>query len=703
MNNNNPTPNLPNGNAPADPPKRPPPSKAALLARRRRAADPLVARKPPRPVQKRKPVEPLARDKDGIQLLTGLTSGPSVPKANITRNDKALEELERQRAANGGWSAPFPPDATSTGCYPVVTTKRALKEAMHFHIMKLTQPAREDTEYDIDPTNQEQFTRPVSLHRRDARQPPPGRAVKPEEEEDDVIPEDEVEAEKQAQIKAEKEAQKAIDRAQIAPSLKKDGTKPVAKADKPFMIGGIKSSKLDPALQEVRYAEALPWHLEDADGKNVWVGSYVQSLSNTHVAFVVQGSGFTMVPLDKYYSFKSKPPFTTYTVEEAERLMGKPVAPTRWSMRDQNRAEAEEELRKSRAVLGGRPRIKGESATSRARNATERFAREELDLEGDGDFSDDDEAVANEPDFDEDAKEMRDRMRKNHLNANLFGNTDEKDVEKQEALESKEDQARTEHGRHLRKALIKLEGHGDYLDSDDEFDDTSDEEEDAKKEEAKKEEAKKEEGKTDESKDKADGDVTMSGTSDAAKTKATDKKGKKRPGSPNLSESSGNESSRKKLKKGSADSLRVSRAGTPSLGRKAGGATSDGEGTAGEMSDSGPKRKLKNTLTTGTGPRGTPAGSRAGSPAPSAARAASPGSPLASPAKGPPVDIVTQEEIHTVMLAFQAEGMDGVGIGVLMKKFQTRLGGPGQQTKKDWISLVRKVCRFGDDKLLRLK
>lgn len=94
------------------------------------------------------------------------------------------------------------------------------------------------------------------------------------------------------------------------------------------------------------------------------------------------------------------------------------------------------------------------------------------------------------------------------------------------------------------------------------------------------------------------------------------KKGKslKRPGSPNLSESSGNESSRKRAKKNPPSSIQPSRSGTPipRQQRGKGGAASDGE----EMSDGGRGKKKIKLL--GTGAKGTPAGSRAGSPVPAA-------------------------------------------------------------------------------------
>lgn len=137
----------------------------------------------------------------------------------------------------------------------------------------------------------------------------------------------------------------------------------------------------------------------------------------------------------------------------------------------------------------------------------------------------------------------------------------------------------------------------------------------------------------------------------------------KRAGSPNLSESSGNESSRKKLKKKHHTSPGTSGTSTPVPGsrpmspapsgqaRKSsviklnvnpsklseiqnappnpspvyGGSMSDGEATGGEMSDGGKKKKIKLRI-------GSPSGSRAGSPAPGRAASAGVGSRAGSPA-----------------------------------------------------------------------
>lgn len=123
--------------------------------------------------------------------------------------------------------------------------------------------------------------------------------------------------------------------------------------------------------------------------------------------------------------------------------------------------------------------------------------------------------------------------------------------------------------------------------------------------------------------DQKPGNSSKGGNTPLGKQKAAEnaKKGKnlKRPGSPNLSESSGNESSRKKHKKQATGSAQPSRSSTPVPGSQrasmGAGATSDGEATGGEMSDGGRSKKPK-VKKVGTHSQGTPSGSRAGSPAP---------------------------------------------------------------------------------------
>ena len=152
---------------------------------------------PLRPMRKKPRGNPLVAARRPGQKPTSLP-----PKAASQNGTKpSLEEARRQ---NGGWSEPAPENAHDI---PIMTTKKALLDGVRFHLMKFSQAKLGDKP--IDPTDQDEFARPVTLHRRDARQPPPGRAVK-----EDILeqaPMDEQEAERMAQAKVEREAQRALD------------------------------------------------------------------------------------------------------------------------------------------------------------------------------------------------------------------------------------------------------------------------------------------------------------------------------------------------------------------------------------------------------------------------------------------------------------------------------------------------------------
>lgn len=210
----------------------------------------------------------------------------------------------------------------------------------------------------------------------------------------------------------------------------------------------------------------------------------------------------------------------------------------------------------------------------------------------------------------------------------------------------------------------------------------------------------------------------------------TGKKGKslKRPGSPNLSESSGNESSRKKIKKhANGGSVKLSRSSTPLPGQPSrskiiksgsaagGGALSDAEATGGEMSDGADsgtsKRRIK---IVGTGARGSPSGSRASSPNPTVlANGSNPGSPIGRPGSpGSPASRAASPSASGINVNMDAQEIiaalrkftEGITVGGLLKFFGNRIGdGPNQMKRKDWIKLVKENSVFGEDKLLRVK
>lgn len=438
-----------------------PPPGAAPLRRPRPSGNPLVARKPP--IRRPPPVSGASSAK--ITNLPGTAPRP-IPLKQQTQ--QGLPNFDALRQQNDGWTSPKPQDAQD---YPLFITKKELKEGLRFHVMKFVPPHGRLTKSGsagIDPTNQDAFTRPVTLQRRDPRQPPPGREVK--EEVSEPIPVDNDEAEKFAQAKADREAQRAIDNAQKAPVARDLN----AKRPQPKERDNKKTKQSTTSIHyeartdeqkkqaEIRYEEALPWHLEDADGKNVWVGQYEAPLSHAKVALQIHGAGFRMVPLEKWYKFTSKRgTIQTMSIEEAEKAMGQKMPMSRWAIRDAQREQAEKAMADSRTIMNGKIAIKQESSTFKQASRREKQDHDDIDMSGD-EFQDDDENPNHEPDRDEDVKDSYDRIRREQLKANNFGDRDEIEVDKEENEEKREELERKLFGKGLRKALKRRDKQFQY-------------------------------------------------------------------------------------------------------------------------------------------------------------------------------------------------------------------------------------------------
>lgn len=408
---------------------------------------------------KRRPADPLVRRR---RNPTARPLGPPRPTEgpplglNPLGEAKSVANLESLRKQYGGWSEPAPENFRD---FPIVTTAKALREGIRYHVMRFSRPTATEESKPVDPTDQNAFTRPVTLHRRDPRQPPPGRAVQVKE----VTPEpkavDDKEAERLQQIKAEREAQRAIDQAKIAPTVKDMITKK-QKKPKEEKISFNRMPRTEEGRKEadLRYEEALPWHLEDVDGRNVWVGNYVAALSETNVAFVIDGPRFRMVPLEKWYKFTAKPAFERIPDDKVEDFMKKTTLPGRWMMQALEKREEERKLKDEFRNYGKRLPPRAASAANEARGY------DEVDMEGD-EFDDDDENPGFEND-DEDTKISNARIRQNQLGANLFGAGDENEVDAQEESEMRRELERRKATKKLKKTLIKRENIND-IESDD--------------------------------------------------------------------------------------------------------------------------------------------------------------------------------------------------------------------------------------------
>ncbi len=428
----------------ANGPKRPP--LGAQLLRPKPKVNPLVQRK--KPIAAKPPV---AR---------------ADPKLRWKREEEeALARLETQRQKNGGWSTQPPVEYKE---FPLVTTKRALMEGIRHHIMRLNKVnvKGKGVETSLDITNQDQFPRPVTLHRRDPRQLPAHKLALKEESTPPAAADD-PEMERVRREKAEKEAQRALDQAQIAPVAKSASEPKPKQKDKKDKVSTFYGRHTDEQKKQsgIRYEETLPWHLEDAEGKSgVWVGSYIAGLSDVNVAFVIDGGSFRMIPLERYYRFDEKPKFNFLSLDDAENMMKSKKAVRRWAMLDMEKNLAEQERNETRQFLRGKARVKTESATSRAAPKTERQDDYELDMSGD-EFQDDDETPGFEAD-DEESKVAKSRIRREQGAANLFGEGEESKVDEEEREAQLEKLRQKIMGKKTRKNLKKLEHAMDFDDSD---------------------------------------------------------------------------------------------------------------------------------------------------------------------------------------------------------------------------------------------
>lgn len=601
--------------------------------------------------------------------------------------------------------------------YPLVTTKRALREALKYHI------ARFSSKKNIDPRDESQFTRPVRLQRRDPRAKP--HETDPEKNQsgqksaptsDQLL--DDAEREEFEARKAAREKERAENLAQIAPSVGAPQKRTNVPKQKTQQVFKADMTPEEIAKARIKYEEALPWHLEDFDNKNTWVGNYEAALSETYAVFALENTGkMRMIPVEKWYKFNPKNQFKALTIEEAEKFMSKKIKDPRWFMEKQQEQAQRKELEKfakQRKVYAGKA---GVSARSEGLEA------DDMDFEEDR-FADDEEHddLFND---DEEAKTAEKRIKEDQLKANVFNLKEEKDYDEEELKERREREARRVLGKGVRKALQKREKNYDYSSGSDVNPYSDDESSDDTETEALKAEERKaeEEGNRKESGPSSKDTNTPSGRikhTDPSK-KATTLTPRKRLGSPNASDASGTDTSRKKSKNKHVSSTQpTSRPVSPPAlssvpaGKKrartmisiAGSVSDDGgAGSGGEISESGKVKKLK----LNTSQNDTPQGSRAGSPVPqgsrsfSGSRGSSPdGSTVmkgqtrvATPGSSASLGFPTPAEIHAAIPP------SGILSGDLLRIFRPRIG-ESKENHRRFIAIVKEVGVYGkEDRMLR--
>ncbi|KAJ9273549.1 hypothetical protein DTO271D3_2612 [Paecilomyces variotii] len=673
-----------------------------MRIRRPRAADPLVRPKKrpgPRPPNAAPAPRPPPNGSAGInpqtnaQLPSNTRPGSNAPRTKVVPPGEDM--------AVNGFSGPLLSDTYVD--YPLVTTKRAWREGLKFHVAKFA------SKKNIDPRDESQFTRPVRLQRRDPRaKTHEGGGEKTADGKktgEGANPLDEAEREEIEARKAAREKEREENLAQIAPSAATVQRRANAPKQKTQQVSRAEMTPEEIARARVKYEEALPWHLEDFDNKNTWVGSYEAALSETYAMFVLEDTGrMRMIPIDKWYKFSAKNQFRTLTIEEAEKLMSKKTKDPRWFMEKQHEMAQQKELEnyaKSRKVYRGKQGASGGEA----------LEADEMDFEEDR-FADDEEhdAIFDE---DEEAKTAEKRIKEDQLKANVFDLKEEKDYEEEELKEKREKEARRILGKRVRKALQRREKNYDYS-SESDFNPYSDEEssEDSEAERLKEEERKAEEEKNKKAKEseKNGGGSAKGGDTPSGRPKHTDplKKAtglpaRKRPGSPGLSDASGTDTSRKKPKSKHAPTQPESRPMSPAatsavpLNKKR--ARNLGPGSGSDI-DGG-------AASAAPSHHGTPQGSRAGSPIPLggkavvASRASSPeggsmkGQTRVSTPGPSQQSFPTAAEIHAAIPA------TGILSSDLLRIFRPRIG-ESRENHRRFISIVKEVGVYGkEDRLLR--
>ncbi|TKA73054.1 hypothetical protein B0A49_07017 [Cryomyces minteri] len=699
------------------------------------------------PPRRKKPVNPLVSKKSTVRKPPRqATPSTVVNGVSGTPNGGAQHAPLRQSAGPQTVQdkyGPLPdmdvggthdvPDVGGYTDYPIVMTKKSMMEGLRHHAMRFA------TKEEIRPYDESKFTRPIRLHRRDPR-------ARPDKHIDPTLDPtmDDKEREKQEILKAQRQAQREANQAQMAP-VQKAAASQVKRT--PFQKKTEQVYRTDDTPESkkwmlLRYEEGRPWHLEDFDNKNTWVGTYEEALSECHVMFVIEDGSFRMVPIEKWYKFSAVGRVkNSLTIDEAEARMSMKTKDTRWFMDTQ---KANEEKRREQAIrirtmnkarqgMRGEGKMEGDEEDRERPDLAEDV--DDIDYDHNEDFQDDDQDRLFEGD-DEDAKDAEERIKREQQQANIFAGTgvkEDKDWDEEEEIAKRKAAERRKKEKKVRKNLIKREKKYEY-DSEEESNDYTEESEseDSETERRKEDERKKEEERKEAEKSKS-GDKIPSGASSKGTNTPSGRSEKrsdpskpkhsstslKRPGSPNLSEASGTESSRKKQKKkhpldrpsnsGSAPPSRaMSPEGTskaPSLSRKSSVVEFNLDpkkltqifsaaprpdrlqpGMAGSGSDTetdGGKRKRKLKLKVKTPANGSPNGSRAGSPDNAGI---SGGSRATSPAAAAPPKKLPMPSVEEVAQYIPAEGTT---LAHLIKIFKGRMHDRGA-----FVSVVKMCTRF---------
>ena len=583
--------------------------------------------------------------------------------------------------------------------FPLIVTRRDLKELRH-HVMRLQSKTRADIQ------DKEQFTPPIRLHRRDPRAPPSGAGSHFEEED---TKEDIEEIKERERIEQQKEDRRKIreeNQAKIAPTGTKKPTAFQKKTEQKYRPDDTPEAK---KRQLLRYEETLPWHLEDFENKQTWVGTYESELSEAHVMLSVSNpqdphnSAIQMAPMERWYRFTVKGKIKSVG-DDMDKVMYKVENVPGFLRNIERRAEQRQvEAEQARNRYGLSTRVGGgaddEGRIRRVKNEEGGFVKAEADMDDidfnqEEDFADDEEGLEGLFNGEEvEVKETAEKLKRDQLQAGLWERPDEKKMDEKDEEESKLAEELKAMEKITRKTLAKREKQYDYLDSDQEnpylTESESDTDSETERQRAKEEEEKKaaeQSGKPVDGGNLASGTSTKGSNTPSGNHKPLDIKSKKRPGSPNLSDASGNESSRKKHKKNReklADGTRKSAL----LNVKGAASGSDSEMTDAGKIKKKKEKKEKNRIMISGSPSGSPGTSRAASPS---ASSQVNGSKPASTSVA-----LNRSSMPSAKEIYDSLPQEGMNIRNLIANFKGRVDGTNS---KMFIKLVKAVSSFDKQK-----
>lgn len=605
-------------------------------------ADPFMHRKPPRRHREQSPEssgrrgKPLHKNDEYMRAQDGAVVNSALVSVNA-----AIPIVDSSSGIiTSGFTTAAPGNFRD---YPVVITKRQIKAKIRCHV------ARFYGKQNINPINQSEWTRPVRLHRRDPRATPQGGKNEEPDAKDVQIEE---ERGKQQQLREVRQAERAAEMSEIAPSMTGQQPKKFVKDHKKFVeVRRKDETEAKRVASQLSYEEALPWHFEDDENRQVWVGTYEAALSEAYAQFTMKGDKVYLAPLEKWYKFTQQRIFKSQEeleAHEAKRNNTNPKFLRAWAEREEV-VKTEKRLQEAASKLwqvGGKRTANFNSVGKGAK--PDREDADELDF--DEDIADDDEDPVYEGDVEE-TKETQKRIKKDQLKANIFNMKDEGSYDEEEAAEELEKILRKQLGKSTNKLLIKQENNRLYATDSDESDadevsqslfvyvspvllanHLSEQDPNAKKVTTEAEKQK-----------------IASGESSKGTNTPSDRKEKYRKlRSQDQSEASGNESSRRKPKKNGISSNLVSGRNTPNgstpravsptgssggpkplinrsgstrpndlkrprVGGAGSGSDGDGAGSGGDMSDASRKR-IKLIISKPGSRNVSPGGSRAASP-----------------------------------------------------------------------------------------